>query len=157
MNSSDPRTHYVRAQALIRSGNIEEGQAVLMGYQELAARKAAEEHRTREIASYDNEVRAALERAAFDEAATVLRTAIDEFPDSDTLLLNMGIVLSRLGDHEGAIEALERRLRLGIRHDFASYMALERAAAALGDEDRRLRYRGLYLASLGPALEDTLE
>ena len=123
-----------RLRALYRAGRLDEA---TQGYQALLADL---EGRGR----FDVRVFAGLAVCHFmagrkAEAAAVCQAGLARFPDSSLLHENLGMCLTELGDHAGAVRELEATLALGKRH-WSVHDGLAQAHAYLGDLDQARRH-----------------
>ncbi len=112
----------------------------------------------------------ALQSGAYDEAVTAFQEQIDEGKESESVLRGMGIALMGKGDYQGAVEAFEKALSLGIglpgnqEYDINYYLGscyyklgnpeealkVYDAILALKPDDRQARVlRGTVLISMG--------
>jgi hypothetical protein len=69
----------------------------------------------------------------FGTCAAVLRKGLEHYPDNITILLSLGLALSRANDHEGALSHLQRYLELG-GNNSSCFDGLATSSFALGNE-----------------------
>jgi tetratricopeptide (TPR) repeat protein len=75
----------------------------------------------------------------FATCAAVLRKGLDHYPDNMTVLLSLGLALSRANEHQRALVHLRRYLELGGR-DAGAFDGLATSSFALGDEAAARRF-----------------
>ena len=109
----DPGNHYSRtsfAEALYLDGKIEVARSTLWGYYRLLEPSPPDErhaHILYKIFEY------ALAANALEDARNALEMAVELKPDNDSLLLELGILLYRLGEFERAAGVLDTLLAKG--------------------------------------------
>lgn len=145
---------YVLGTALMRAGNVNEGQRELEEYQRLQERAAAAH--SRELALDGLRREAAARSADGDHAAAValLRKALAQDPDSPESHLDLGLALLRAGAAEEAIVQLETATRANGPAE--AHLHLSEAYAATGRSAESARERAAYETSKREALSRSL-
>jgi tetratricopeptide (TPR) repeat protein len=120
------QARYAYARVLARLGRTEEARAEMAQWQQLYQAEQVMLHESKLAAARLEAGWTMLNEGRAAEAAERFR----ELPPSADALLGLGSALSAMDDHEGAIAAIERALRLEPdRRDLQRRLALERLAA----------------------------
>lgn len=147
------RSRYVRAMALIRMGESEEGQKELQEYEKLERDAQAETNQGREIVVTNRGAAAHLMNGRAEEAIAMFRKGIEAHPKAAGIYVNLGLAQSRLGRHRDAVKTFETVIDLGFGDNFLVHRSLSREYELLGDTKASLRHQVLYLQRIYAALE----
>ena len=145
LGASDSRAIYLLGTALIRTGRREEGQARLREFAKAESDREEVERRYREIDAISLAAIRALREGNSNGAIQQLTQGIASFPDSSRLHMNLAMVLSRVGQHQKAVETLESMLQRTNDRRFLIHMNLADEYEILGDAEASLRHRRIYL------------
>ncbi len=145
LGASDSRAIYLLGTALIRSGRREEGQARLQEFAKAESDREEVERRYRAIDAISLAAIRALREGNSNGAIQQLTQGIASFPSSSRLQMNLAMVLSRVGQHQKAVETLESMLQRTNDRRFLIHMNLADEYKVLGDADAGLRHRRIYL------------
>jgi tetratricopeptide (TPR) repeat protein len=155
LNPRHQRAQYVLATALVRMGQQERAAKELEVYRQLEAATRAATDRGRNIVVVNRSAAAKLLEGRPEESVGLLLKAIQDDPDSPTHYLNLGMLQSKLGRHQEAIEIFKKMLDRGM-DDFLVYWNLAREYELLGDVEASRRHRVVYLQNVDVALAETL-
>jgi tetratricopeptide (TPR) repeat protein len=136
--------HYNLATVLRMAGRAEEGMAAMRTFQELQAKQQPGQARMDQYLV--NLTRQGVFLAKMGEgerAEELFRRALENDPDSDLILFNLGMILSDLGKQQQAAETLERAIESNPDRAEA-YAALANVYRALGRNEDALRMRARY-------------
>ena len=103
------------------------------------------ERRYREIDAISLAAIRALREGNDNGAIQQLTQGIASFPSSSRLHMNLAMVLSRVGQHQKAVETLESMLQRTNDRRFLIHMNLADEYKVLGDAEAGLRHRRIYL------------
>ncbi len=117
----------ILAEALLRTGRLEEADALLEDLQE-----SMQEQRSRMFVA---RATVRIRQKRYQEAVNYALEALRAKPTRVTAFYLMGLALMRKGEHEGAIHAFEEYARLA-PHRVAPFRWLERFARKAGDDDQ---------------------
>jgi tetratricopeptide (TPR) repeat protein len=144
---------YTRGMALLRMGRAAEGRALL---RDLGPPETSDEV-SQEHGMVYSEVSAVLGEARYDEAVSLLEAGIDETPEFSLFHLNLGVIQSRVGDHEAALRTFSNIVDQGLSNHFLVHWNLAREYAALGNVEASERHRALHLQLLHLYLTSAVE
>jgi len=150
------RAHYVLATALVRTGEKESAEKELELYRKLEAEARSGIDRSRDIIVLNHGAAAKLLEGRHEEAIGLFQKAIEAYPDSSALYLNLGTAQSKIGRHKDAVETFQKMLSLGM-DNFMVYRNLSQEYELLGDMEASRRHRVVYLQNLDVALRESLE
>jgi tetratricopeptide (TPR) repeat protein len=150
------RAHYVLATALVRI-NAQDSERQLEVSRKLEAEARSETDKGRNIVIVNRQAAAKLQEAGAEQAIEMFLKAIETFPDSPTAYLNLGIVRSKLGRHQAAVETFQKLLTGNISDSFLVSWHLSQEYQHLGDMDASRRHRVVYLQNIDVALSEVLE
>jgi tetratricopeptide (TPR) repeat protein len=145
LGASDSRALYLLGTALIRTGRREEGQARLREFAKLEASSQEVERRYREIDAISLAAIRALREDNGNGAIQQLIQGIASYPGSSRLHMNLAMVLSRVGQHQTAVETLESMLKRTNERRFLIHRNLADEYGILGDAEASRRHRQIYL------------
>jgi tetratricopeptide (TPR) repeat protein len=147
INPRDAKSSYVRSVALFRSGSREAGEKELERFDKLEASERDETIRGRIIPVALHTAFEKLENGQGESAIDALREAIQSYPDSASLQLNLGIIQSRLGKHRDAVKTFQAMIDQGsmAQDYFLVHLNLSREYEILGDMKSSRVHRLLYL------------
>jgi tetratricopeptide (TPR) repeat protein len=148
LGARDSRAPYVLGTALIRTGRREEGQARLREFAKLEANRQEVEHRYRNIDAISVVAIRALREGNGTEAIQQLNRGIASYPSSSRLHMNLAMVLSRVGQHQTAVETLESMLKRTNEGRFLIHKNLADEYRILGDAEASRRHRQIYLDTM---------
>jgi tetratricopeptide (TPR) repeat protein len=151
------RTRYIRATALLRMDRKEEGDRELELYQKLEAETRAERDRSRNVVVLNRGAAGEFLDGRPEKAIDMFLKIIETYPDVSSQYLNLGIVQSKLGRHQAAVDTFQKMLSLGLDDNFLVYRNLSQEYRLLGDMDASRRYEVVYLQNFDVALRDALE
>lgn len=134
---------YVRGQALVRLGRLEEGRRQIESYQEAQTADIAEEQRARDIQAHNQEALALLDAGENAGAISTLRDAIALYPMEALLYRNLAVIQSRSGLHQDAADTYLEIIALGLG-DALTHLRLAREYDRIGDADASRRHRAIY-------------
>ena len=121
-------------EALYLGGRTEVARRALWGYYRLLERSPFDE---RHMETLTRIFEYALSAKALEEARKALEMGLELKPDDDTLLLDLGSLLYRLGDFEGATAALDKLLarggEVGVANRNEAHLQRGLVAQQLGD------------------------
>ena len=145
LGASDSRAIYLLGTALIRMGRREDGQMRLREFAKAESDREEVERRYREIDAISLAAIRALREGNDNEAIQQLTQGIASFPSSSRLHMNLAMVLSRVGQHQKAVEILESMLQRTNDRRFLIHMNLADEYKILGNAEASLRHRRIYL------------
>jgi len=145
-------SRYIKAMALIRAGNEEEGRAVLQDYQQRQSDLQTAASRLNAIAELDKTSLAMLSEGRGREATALLSEGIVTYPLNARLYLKLGLIQSRLGLHRESAETFETMIRLQL-DDFLTHRQLAHEYEQLGKKEAGQQQRVLYLQRYDAALQ----
>ena len=145
IDSRDAKSSYVRAAALLRSGRPNEGEAELERFRRLEGEERDKVDRLRATRVFLQSAADSLASGRGDDAIKQLREGIRVYPDAGLLHLNLGIIQSRLGRHDDAVETFQTMIKLGLGDFFLVHLNLSREYQVLGNKTLSRRHRLIYL------------
>jgi tetratricopeptide (TPR) repeat protein len=145
LNASNSRSLYLLGTALIRMDRREEGQARLQEFAKIESRIQEVERRNVAIDAISLAAIRALREGNGNGAIQKLIQGIGSYPDSSRLHMNLAMVLSRVGQHQMAVETLESMLKRTNAGRFLIHKHLADEYKILGDTEASLRHRQIYL------------
>ena len=145
LGASDSRALYLLGTALIRMGRREEGQARLREFAKIESRIQEVERRYVEIDAISLAAIRALREGNGNAAIQKLIQGIASYPDSSRLHMNLAMILSRLGQHQAAVEILESMLKRTNDRRFLIHKNLADEYRILGDAEASRLHRQIYL------------
>jgi len=145
-------SRYIKAMALIRSGNEREGRAVLQDYQQRESELQTAASRLNAIADLEKTSLAMLSEGRAQEAMALLSEGIVKYPLNARLYLRLGLIQSRVRLHREAAETFETMIRLQL-DDFLVHRQLAREYEQLGNMEAGQQQRVLYLQRYDAALQ----
>jgi tetratricopeptide (TPR) repeat protein len=145
-------SRYIKAMALIRSGNEREGRTALQDYQQRDSEQRIAASRLNAIAELEKKSSAMLSEARVGEGMTILSEGIREYPLNARLYLKLGLLQSRFRLHHEAAETFETMIRMQL-DDFLVHRQLAREYEQLGNEEGGRQQRVLYLQRYETALQ----
>jgi len=151
------RARYIRATALLRMDRKDEGDKELELYRKLEEETRAERDRSRNVVVLNRGAAGKFLEGEPQEAIDMFLKIIESYPDVSPQYLNLGIVQSKLGRHQAAIDTFQKMLSLGMDDNFLVYWNLSQEYRLLGDMDASRRHEVVYLQNLDVALRDALE
>ena len=125
-------------------GRTEEGMAAMNRFQELQAQERPGESRLNQ--NLANLIRQGVFLAKTghgERAVELFHRALENNPESDLVLFNLGLILSDMEKHQEAADALERAIKSNPDRAEA-YAALANAYRALGRTEEAQRMRAIY-------------
>jgi len=150
----DPKrqhARYILSAALIRSNRREESERVLNDYRKLEKDETAGRKRLQEVLDLNNQVGAMLTKGRSREATALLREGIHLHPETTQLRLRLGLVLSRVGQHQEAVELFESLIKSGYG-SFVMHWIIAGEYEILGDMRASQEHRVLSLQLMNDAL-----
>jgi tetratricopeptide (TPR) repeat protein len=151
------RARYIRATALLRMDRKEEGETELELYRKLEAETRAETDRSRNVVVLNRGAAGEYLEGRPEKAIGMFLKIIEDYPDVSPQYLNLGIVQSKLGRHQAAVDTFQKMLSLGLDDNFLLFWNLSQEYRFLGDMDASRRHEVVYLQNLDVALRDALE
>jgi tetratricopeptide (TPR) repeat protein len=151
------RARYIQATALLRMDRKDEGDKDLELYRSLEAATRAETDRNRNVVVLNRGAAGKFLEGRPEEAIDMFLKIIDSYPDVSPHYLNLGIVQSKLGRHQAAVDTFQKMLSLGMDENFLVYWNLSEEYRLLGDMDASRRHEVVYLQNLDVALRDALD
>jgi len=151
------RARYIQATALLRMDRKEEGDKELELYRNLEADARAERDRNRNVVVLNRGAAGKFLEGSPEESIDMFLKIIESYPDVSPHYLNLGIVQSKLGRHQAAVDTFQKMLSLGMDDNFLVYWNLSQEYRLLGDMDASRRHEVVYLQNLDVALRDALE
>jgi tetratricopeptide (TPR) repeat protein len=148
LGASDSRALYVLGTALIRMGRGDEGQARLREFAKVEAGSQDVEVRYREIDAISVAAIRALREGNGDAAIEQLNRGIASYPNSSRLHMNLAMILSRMGQHQKAVEILESMLKRTSEGRFLIHKNLADEYKILGDAEASRSHRQIYLDTM---------
>jgi len=145
LGASDSRALYLLGTALIRMGRREEGQSRLRDFAKVEAGSQEVERHYRGIDAISVAAIRALSEGNGNGAIQQLIQGIMSYPDSSRLNMNLAMVLSRVGQHQAAVEILESMLKRTTDRRFLIHRNLANEYESLGDAEASRRHRQIYL------------
>ena len=142
---------YIRGTSLVRLGRRDEGDRDLQRYRQLLAEAQAEEHRRRDINTFQTGGMHLVLEGRYDEAIRLLETGIESYPGVGLLYLRLGQTQGEAGRHDAAIETFQGMLELGVGEPAAAHLNLAREYLAVGNTEASLRHQALHEAESGTA------
>jgi tetratricopeptide (TPR) repeat protein len=146
--ASGSRTLYLRGTALIRIGRHEEGQALLQEFARVEADSQELQRHYREIDAISLAAIRALQEGNGNAAIQQLIQGIASYPDSSRLHMNLAMILSRVGQHQTAVETLESMLKRTNDRRFLIHRSLAEEYRILGDMEASRHHRQVYLSTM---------
>jgi tetratricopeptide (TPR) repeat protein len=156
IDSGYRRAHFVRATALVRMDQKEEGDRELELYHKLETESRAEADRNRDIIVLNSGAAATLVEGHAEEAIEMFLKIIDSYPDAPAHYLNLGIAQSKLGQHKAAADTFQKMLSHGM-DNFLVSRNLAEEYKLLGDTEASRRHEVVYLQNVDLALRDALD
>ena len=151
------RARYIRATALLRMDRKEEGDRELELYRKLEAESRAETDSSRNVVVLNRGAAGEYLEGRPEKAIDMFLKIIEAYPDVSPQYLNLGIVQSKLGRHQAAVDTFQKMLSLGLDDNFLLFWNLSQEYRFLGDRDASRRHEVVYLQNLDVALRDALE
>ena len=151
------RARYTRATALLRMDLKEEGDRELELYRKLEAENRSDTDRGRNVVVLNRGAAGKFLEGKPEESIEMFHRIIETYPDVSSQYLNLGMVQSKLGRHQAAVETFQKMLNLGLDDSFLVYWNLSQEYRILGDTDASRRHEVVYLQNLDVALRDALE
>lgn len=151
------RARYVLATALVRMGVKEESDREFEVFRKLEAEARSETDRGRNIGVRNRGAAARLLQGHAEEAIEMFLSAIETFPDSPTLYMNLGTAQSKLAQHKAALDTFQKLLTLNLSDSFLVSWNLAREYRYLGDFEASRRHRVVYLQNIDVALREALK
>jgi len=148
LGGADSRALYVLGTALIRTGRREEGQARLQEFAKVEADRQEVERRYVNIDAISLAAIRALHEGNGNEAIEQLRRGIASNPSSSRLNMNLAMILSRVGQHQAAVDTLESMLRRSNEGRFLIHKNLADEYRILADSEASRRHRQIYLDTM---------
>ena len=148
LGSSDSRALYLLGTALIRSGRREEGQGRLREFAKMESDRQEVERRYRDIDAISVAAIRVLGEGNGNEAIQQLNRGIAAYPSSSRLHMNVAMVLSRVGQHQRAVEILESMLKRSNEGRFLIHKNLADEYRILGDVEASRGHRQIYLDTM---------
>lgn len=145
INPKDSKSSYIRSKALLQSDHPEEGEAELQRFDRLEADETAETVRGKAIPVALHTAFSKLEDGQGEAAINIMREALESYPDSASLRVNLGVIQNRLGLHRDALETFQAMLGQGDQNYFLVHFNLLREYALLGDSKASELHRLTYL------------
>lgn len=145
LDSRDAKSSYVRAVALLRSGRANDGDAELERFRKLETEERNKVDKLRTTRVFLQSAAESIAIGRGDDAIDQLREGIRLYPDAGLLHLNLGIIQSRLGRHDDAVETFQTMMKLGLGDFFLVHLNLSREYQALGNKTLSRRHRLIYL------------
>jgi tetratricopeptide (TPR) repeat protein len=145
LDPSNSRALYLLGTALIRMGRREEGQARLQEFAKSESSIQEVERRFVEVDAISLAAIRTLRSGDGNGAIQQLIQGIASYPGSSRLHMNLAMVLSRLGQHQRAIETLESMLSRTKDQRFLIHKQLADEYKILGEEEASRRHRQIYL------------
>jgi thioredoxin-like negative regulator of GroEL len=106
------------------------------------------EHRYRSIDAISVAAIRALREGNGNEAIQQLHRGIASYPSSSRLNMNLAMVLSRVGQHQAAVETLESMLKRSNEGRYLIHKNLADEYKILGDAEASRRHRQIYLDTM---------
>lgn len=147
------KSRYLRATALIRLGQREEGQEELQEYRKLEEDARTESDRQGDAWLSNWNAVNKLAAGENDEAIEVFLKGIESHPGSRRLYLNLGLAQSSLGRHEAALETFQTMVDLGVSDDFLVHKNLAREYDVIGNIEASRREQLIYLQRIEAELK----
>jgi tetratricopeptide (TPR) repeat protein len=144
LGASDSRALYLLGTALLRMGQRDEGQKHLQEFAQVESGFRDEEHRKREIDAISVAAIGSWRQGNSDTAIQKLTQGIAAYPDAGRLHMNLGMIHSRLGQHEAAVKTLESMLESGIGRRFLVHKNLADEYEILGNTEASRRHQQIY-------------
>lgn len=145
-------SRYIKAMALIRSGNEREGRMALQDYHELENEKQITASQLNAIAELERNCSTLLSESRIPEALQALNQGVRDHPLNPRLYLRLGLTQSRLQLHREAAETFEAMIRMQ-SDDFLVHRLLAREYEQLGNQEGALQQRVIYLQKYDAALQ----
>jgi tetratricopeptide (TPR) repeat protein len=145
LGASDSRALYLIGTALIRMGRREEGQTRLREFAKVEAGSQEVERHYTEIDAISLAAIRALQEGNGNGAIRQLMQGIASYPASSRLHMNLAMVLSRVDQHERAVEILESMLQRTKDRRFLIHKNLAEEYKILGDAEASRRHHQIYL------------
>lgn len=145
LGASDSEALYLLGTALTRMGRRQEGQERLREFAKSEADSQDVARHYREIDAISTSAIRALHEGDGNGAIQQLIQGIASHPASSRLYLNLAMVLSRVGQHQTAVETLESMLKRTNDRRFLIHKSLADEYAILGDAEASQRHRQIYL------------
>jgi tetratricopeptide (TPR) repeat protein len=150
------KARFVRGQALMRLGRMEEGRKELEEFSKQEAAAQAELNSKRDVIVSNRGAADLVLKGRGDEAIAQFQSSLKAHPDSATLRINLGLALSQLGRRQEAISVFRSMLDGGLADDFLVYKLLAREYGRLKDDKNAQKYDALYIRKIDAALENEL-
>ncbi len=136
--------HYNLGTVLRMTGRVEEGMAAMSRFQELQTQERPGESRlTQNLANLIRQGVFLAKTGHGERAVDLFHRALENNPESDLVLFNLGLILSDMEKHQEAADALERAVESNPDRAEA-YAALANAYRALGRNEDARRMRARY-------------
>jgi Tfp pilus assembly protein PilF len=145
---SDSRALYLLGTALVRTGRREEGEARLREFAKVESDRQEVERRYIEIDAISVAAIRALRERRGEAAIEQLNQGIAAHPSSSRLHMNLAAVLSRVDQHQKAVEVLESMLKRTNDGRFLIHKNLAEEYTILGDAEAGRRHRQIYLETM---------
>ena len=145
LGTSDSRALYLAGTALVRMGRRTEGEARLREFAKVEAGSQEVERRYRDIDAISVAAIRMLQEGDGNGAVQRLIQGILTYPDSSRLYMNLALVMSRLNQHQKAVETLESMLQRTKERRFLIHKNLADEYAFLGATEASQRHRQIYL------------
>lgn len=156
IDPQERKARFVRGQALMRIGRIEEGQKELEEFSKQEAAAQADLNSQRDLIVSNRGAADLLLKGQGDQAIALFQSSLKAHPDSASLRLNLGLALSQLGRRQDAVAVFKSMLDAGPGGDFLVHKLLARESARLKDDKNAQKYDALYIRKIDAALEDEL-
>jgi tetratricopeptide (TPR) repeat protein len=149
LDPSNSRGLYLLGTALLRMGRHEEGQARLREFAKVESNAREVERRYVEIDAISLGAIRALREGNGNGAIQQLMQGIASHPASSRLHMNLAMILSRVGQHQGAVEILESMLKRTNDGRLLIHKHLAGEYKVLGDLEASRHHRQIYLDTRG--------
>src|SRR6185369_5029538 len=126
----------------MRLGKADEGEKELKEFERLQQKAAADRTRDLELGRIRREAQLSSSNGDHENAATLLRRALDLVPDDPIAHLNLGMALMLAGKPAEAIEQYTAAVTLNAPSDV--HLRMAEAYEALGRADDSRREMGIY-------------
>jgi tetratricopeptide (TPR) repeat protein len=148
LGARDSRALYVLGTALIRTGRRDDGEPRLREFAEAEANRQEVERRYRNIDAISVAAIRALREGNGNDAIQQLNRGIASYPSSSRLYMNVAMVLSRVGQHQAAVETLQSMLSRSNEGRFLIHKNLADEYKILGNAEASRRHRRIYLDTM---------
>lgn len=146
---------FVRARALMLTGETEEGTAESTRYLELETERKQRGARSSEARSRSREGLGLLGQGDFAGAERVFQAAVETYPDFGELYMALGEIQIRTGQSQAAISTFQKMIAAGLG-DFVVHKSLSEAYARVGEMPASQEHELEWLLGLYTALRERL-